>query len=344
MAEAYLALSSEDRMEALRQAAANSGRPAYLLEKDIWVVWTLSALFNSPLGEHISFKGGTSLSKVYGIIDRFSEDIDLTIDVRHFIPDLAGDSDGIPESRAKSRKWTDAVRERLPVWIADTLKPLLQEALVKESIDYIDLRPDQERLFFDYRPLGLENAQYYVKPAVMLEFGARSTGEPTELHRVTCDAASHLEGMDFPIAEARIMKAERTFWEKATAAHVYCLQRNLKKERFARHWHDLSALAKSGFFGSAIRDHVIADMVAQHKSFFFREKAQDGSEISYEDAVRGNLKIVPDGDAYATLDEDYQKMIDAGLFHNSEIESFEVLMRDCKNMQDNVNRAMRRIP
>ena len=82
MAEAFLSLSAKERIEALGVAATASGRPAHILEKDVWVVWTLSTLFESEFGNHLVFKGGTSLSKAYGAIRRFSEDIDVTYDIR----------------------------------------------------------------------------------------------------------------------------------------------------------------------------------------------------------------------------------------------------------------------
>lgn len=85
MPESWFELSSADQSEALEVAAARSGRPAHLLEKDIWVVWALAAIYNSPLGDTLTFKGGTSLSKVYKVIDRFSEDIDLTYDIRELV-------------------------------------------------------------------------------------------------------------------------------------------------------------------------------------------------------------------------------------------------------------------
>lgn len=100
--------------EALEYVRAESGRPVHLLEKDLWVVWALRALFDSPLSTDLTFKGGTSRSKVYKIIDRFSEDIDLTYDIRKLIPDLIGDSGDLPGSRSQAGKWTQAVRNRLP--------------------------------------------------------------------------------------------------------------------------------------------------------------------------------------------------------------------------------------
>jgi Nucleotidyl transferase AbiEii toxin, Type IV TA system len=102
MAEPYLTPSSDERLEALGVAATASGRPVHLLEKDIWVVWALQGLFESELGEHLVFKGGTSLSKGYDIIERLSEDIDITYDVRQIIPELAKGDPPIPASRRQA--------------------------------------------------------------------------------------------------------------------------------------------------------------------------------------------------------------------------------------------------
>jgi len=88
MPESYLDLSVKDKREALEVAASKSGRPAPLLEKDIWVVLALNALFSSEYGTHLVFKGGTALSKVHKVIHRFSEDLDLTYDIRELIPGL----------------------------------------------------------------------------------------------------------------------------------------------------------------------------------------------------------------------------------------------------------------
>nr|WP_231494539.1 nucleotidyl transferase AbiEii/AbiGii toxin family protein [Bordetella petrii] len=102
MDEYFFDLSKTDQRNVLEYGRAEAGRPAHLLEKDIWVVWTLRALFASPLAAHLTFKGGTSLSKVYKVIDRFSEDIDLTYDIRELIPDLTGAAGELPASRSQA--------------------------------------------------------------------------------------------------------------------------------------------------------------------------------------------------------------------------------------------------
>ncbi|WP_026987828.1 nucleotidyl transferase AbiEii/AbiGii toxin family protein [Fodinicurvata fenggangensis] len=334
MGEAFFELSAEDQGEALETAAARSGQPAYLLEKDIWVVWSLSVLFDTSMGRYLSFKGGTSLSKAYGLIDRFSEDIDLTYDIRTMLPELAGDGDGIPASRSQGQKWTEAVRRKLPDWMDSTIKPLLTDAVARQGIPASLQQEGQDRLFIEF-PVHREGYGY-VKPAVMLEFGARSTGEPAEVHTITCDAAPFLPEVTFPIARARVMKVERTFWEKATAAHVFCAQAKLKGERFARHWHDLAALANSDYFDQALSDREIAETVARQKAVFFREKAADGTLIDYKEAVNGALRIVPEGEAQQVLADDYARMIDAGLLH-THAAPFDDLMQACTRIQDQAN-------
>lgn len=104
MAERYLDLDRLDRREVLDVAASASGRPAYLLEKDIWVVWSLETLFGDPLGAPLVFKGGTSLSKAYGAIRRFSEDVDLTYDIRALVPELVRDQpNALPPNRSQDK-------------------------------------------------------------------------------------------------------------------------------------------------------------------------------------------------------------------------------------------------
>ena len=129
MSESWFALSRADQAEALEVAAGRTGRPAHLLEKDIWVVWALSAIYASPLAEKLTFKGGTSLSKVYKIIDRFSEDIDLTYDIRELVPDLLQGGTPIPVSASQEKKITSAVRARLPEWSTGSVKPVLEGSL-----------------------------------------------------------------------------------------------------------------------------------------------------------------------------------------------------------------------
>ena len=334
MAE-FFELSADERLEALVQAADASGRPPHLLEKDVWVVWSLRHLFAAPYAPHLVFKGGTSLSKAYGVIQRFSEDVDLTYDIRAIAADLIGDAGvPLPASKSQEKKWSKEIRARLADWVATDVVPLLQQDLGQHGLP-ATVRAEDDKVFIDYTPLA--SGTGYVASAVMLEFGARSTGEPSELRSVHCDAAAHLQGVKFPEATSRVMRAERTFWEKATAIHVFCTQGAFRGgDRFARHWHDVTRLDAAGFADSAIADAALANAVADHKSIFFAEKNLDGGLIDYHAAVAGGLSLIPDDGALAKLATDYQHMIDDGLFLD-EVEPFEVLMDRCGTIERKAN-------
>jgi hypothetical protein len=336
MADAFLSLPVEDRREALTVAADRSGRPAHLLEKDVWVVWALATLFGSEVGAHLVFKGGTSLSKAYGVIRRFSEDVDLTYDIRAIAPDLVGENgEALPKNRSEEKRWSKAVRHRLPEWIAETVQPLVAGAIAAQSLA-ATLRAEDDRLYIDYEATSVGSG--YVAPSVMLEFGARSTGEPASLRDVICDADGLIEGVDFPSARPRVMHAERTFWEKATAIHVFCLQERLRGERFARHWHDVVRLDEAKIIAAALADRQLGSAVARHKSMFFAEKAADGEVIDYEAAVGGKLQLAPAGEARAALATDYARMVEDGLLLE-DAEPFEALIERCADIAERANRA-----
>ena len=313
----------------LAVAASASGRPVHLLEKDIWVVWCLDTLFGAAIGAPLVFKGGTSLSKAYQVIRRFSEDVDLTYDIRVLAPDLVGDApDALPPSRSQEGKWTKEVRKRLAAWVAETAAPFLAEAL-KAVEPEGDIRVENDEIFVRYA--AQTPTSDYVRPEVKLEFGARATGEPNQLMPVTCDAAPHVEAVTFPTATPRVMTAERTFWEKATAAHVYCKQGRLRGDRFARHWYDLTRLAATGHAEAAMKDHALAEAVAAPKAMFYREKDAGGNPIDYHAAVTDSLKLVPEGEARAALAEDYARMVEDGLLMD-EAEPFDELMAACEEI------------
>lgn len=335
MTERFLDLAVSDRIAALRRAATLLKRSPQHLEKDVWVVWALDTLFQSPIGEHLVFKGGTSLSKAYNAIRRFSEDVDVTYDIRTIAPDLVGDADDpIPPSRSQAKKWTDEVRKRLPAWLEETVAPLVREQLAREDLD-AEVRREGDTVCLDY-PATIAETDY-IRPTILLEFGARSTGEPAEPRTISCDAAPILSEIEFPIATPRVMRAERTFWEKATSIHVYCHRGQFRGgDRYARHWYDLISLDDAGIATAALADRALAEAVASHKSQFFIEKDRNGETVDYQAAVSGKISLVPEGNALSELETDYGRMIEAQmLFH--EPEPFDALMQRCSDLERRAN-------
>ena len=170
-------LSPDDRRDALEVAERSGSHKAHLLEKDVWVVATLGILFEAPFAENLTFKGGTSLSKVWRVSRRFSEDIDITYDIRAFAPDLvsgAGD-EALPSTRSQEKRWTRAIRARLAEWVRDETCPIV-EAGLSDARFVARCRAEAERLYVAYEPLFETSG--FVAPEVIVEFGARSTGEP----------------------------------------------------------------------------------------------------------------------------------------------------------------------
>jgi hypothetical protein len=337
MAEAFLQLSTSDQREALEFASGISGRPVHLLQKDVWVVWALETLYASAVGPHLVFKGGTSLSKAYGVIDRFSEDVDLTYDIRTLAPDLVVDGvDGLPPTRSQEKKWSKEIKIRLARWAEDVALPIIKSALKSANLQ-ANARVEEDRIYIEYAPFA--SGTGYVRPAVMLEFGARSTGEPWETRAVICDAATALPQLVFPTATPRVMRIERTFWEKATAIHVFCLQGRFRgAERFARHWHDIARLGQTNYLQSAISDQVVAQDVARHKAIFFPEKDSNGDVINYDVAISGGLRLVPDGAALDLLAEDYRKMVEDGLLL-TDADPFDMLIEKCWEVEQEARSA-----
>lgn len=337
MAESWFSLSREDQVEALELASARTGRPAHLLEKDIWLVWVLSAIYESDLASKLTFKGGTSLSKVYRIIDRFSEDVDLTYDIRELAADLLKQGNPIPDSSSQQKKISSAVRHRLPDWIEATVKPVIAAALQKAGLDAsltMDGK-DKDRLILAYP--AVKTGTGYSAPTIMLEFGARSTGEPHHVQPVACDIAPEIEGITFPVAQPLVMAAERTFWEKATAVHVYCIQGRLRGKRYSRHWYDLAAIAKTPHLAAACADQALARAVAEHKSVFFIEKDATGAKIDYFAATSGQLQLIPAGESLAALEQDYAEMLEDGLLALNQ-PNFTDIIEQCGIIQVEANR------
>ena len=331
----YQSLTGDERREALQVAAEHTRQRTYLLEKDTWVVATLRVLFEAPFGGHLVFKGGTSLSKVWKAIRRFSEDIDITYDIRGFAPELVagGDDEALPPTRSQERRWTRAIRPRLAEWVREVACPLVAGELERTGFP-ARVRAEAERLYVAYEPLFVPLGP--MRPDVQVDFGARSTGEPHEVRTVVCDAAAHLPGLAFPEARPAVMLPERTFWEKATSMHVYCLQERVRGERWSRHWHDLMRLDEAGIAARALEDRELALSVARHKAMFFRENDSNRQRIDYHSAVSGNLRLVPSGSALDALAEDYASMLSTGMLLDLD-EPFGTVMERCEAIEERAN-------
>ena len=308
-----LELSPRQRAEVFQQATQATGMDAIIIEKDFWVCWTLKELFRLPeIGEHLIFKGGTSLSKVFKIIERFSEDIDVSID-RAFLGFGGTNEPEAGGSNKEKQRRVEALKEACQQKIATGLHPELDAAIKSKitadqpwSLRNDDEDPDQQTLLFEYPSSFAPAATGYIRRMVKIEMGARADHWPCESKTVTPYVAEQFpQGFREGSCAVKVLSAERTFWEKATILHAE-FHRPADKaipERFSRHYCDFYELIRKGVAESAVKKPELLARVAEHKSLFFRS-----ASARYGEAVRGSLRIAPPEHRLKPLRDDYGKM------------------------------------
>lgn len=310
--EHYFGLDVRDQAELLQSLATVMGRRAEILEKDIWLCLVLDALFRLPCCKPMAFKGGTSLSKVYRAIERFSEDIDVTVDYRSLLSDVPA-LETLTSNSQRSRL-SEALKAALTTHLVEELVPALQAQLSSALPDQtvkLEMGADGEQLWV-YYPSAVENADSYLRPSILIEFGGRNSTLPQNTVSVVPDIAEHVPALGLPVAEVNVLSAARTFWEKATLIHVECHRPVLRPsaQRLSRHWYDLAKLADHEVGRIALQDASLFADVLRIKETFYRS-----SFSHYERCLRGGLRLVPDGTLLEALRRDYQAMLSAQMFY-----------------------------
>lgn len=319
--------ADDDRLAFINEAAARRDVTPVIIEKDFWACWTLRRLMETPvLRDHLTFKGGTSLSKAYGIIERFSEDIDLTIRrnallVSETLPPM---EDGITGKERDRR--TKALKAATQSYVQAIALPELAKAIeasLGTTEDWtIRIDPDDrdaQTILFEYPKLlnyggGYGAGRYgtgaygegdygYIKPRIKLEFGARGETEPSEIRTITPYLAAEFPD-EFPDAEVQVstLSVRRTFWEKVTILHALHHGAKLRPE-MSRHYYDTMMLAKKGVDDAAKEQPDLLAKVVLNKNLMFAD-----NKASYGTAVIGSLRLVPNDDLRTRLADDYAAM------------------------------------
>ena len=333
MADAYFSLKPQEQKEILQTAAAQLGRQAAVLEKDIWVCLVLQTLFSIPNAHPMAFKGGTSLSKIYDIIDRFSEDVDITLDYREFDDDFDPFSPGV--SKNKIRQFSNRLKAYVQTYANDVVVPAFETAATGSlPTAQHDIRIDEtgEKIWFGY-PSVVESQDEYLKSEVLIELGGRNIINPNEQHEIRPDVAPLTDGLEFPQATVTVLSPSRTFWEKATLIHVECNRGRLKEspDRLSRHWYDLTRLAQHDTGQSAINDRTLFEDVIRHKEVFYNT-----SYSKYDECLQGRLLLLPDDDSMPSLKADYGKMTAAGMMYRAAPE-FDEILEQIREIEAKVN-------
>ncbi len=307
--EAFHRLDNEEKRQAFAASGNQLGLPAYIIEKDFHVTVVLGCLFG-PVWSQIRkpyihdpfvFKGGTTLSKVYSVIDRMSEDIDLALNMA-FLGHPEPDQES-PNQREKKR--LPHLKAAAENFTHNQLLGMLQTELDKAAEGYyVSIAEDiDDALVIHYPQLCDEyDTDAYIKPRVLVETGGRAAQLPNAWHMIKPMVASVAEEAN---VETNVMtlSINRTFFEKVTAVHAFINQKKIES-RNSRHLYDIVRIAL--FHPDIVTDTAMLASVVEHKKKYFRTSA-----AKYESALQGGLMLVPATDEqYKAFNDDWGKMQD----------------------------------
>ncbi len=324
------AIAASERRAVFHNTAMKLGLSDAIVEKDFWVCWTLDHLFHeSPWKDQMAFKGGTSLSKCYGLIKRFSEDIDLILDWR-----TLGYSLNEPwekRSNTKQDEYCMEMNNRTAVFLAGQFVPRLMESFQRELGEPFSLRIDAydpQTVCFDY-PKCFQTD--YVLNVIRLEIGPLAAWTPAKQHTLApyaADEYGHL--FHKPSTCVLTVAAERTFWEKVTILHKEAFRVNENMPpRYSRHYYDLYCMDQANVKQSAYADLALLERVVAFKKRFYRSNA-----ARYDLACPGSMRLMPPQALMEKLESDYIQM---GSMIFGDKPSFAELMQAMQRMEDEIN-------
>jgi hypothetical protein len=297
-------LPENQRIELFRVTSVSAGIPLAVVEKDFWVCYTLDHLFQrSAFKEHVVLKGGTSLSKAFSLISRFSEDIDLILDWRALGYDL--DEPWENRSNTKQDKFKLEAAERTEKYLNTEFAPALKSSLSNE-LDFdaqIRIASEEETVIFEYPRIYSLNATLDV---IRLEIGSLAAWTPTVTANICSYAAEQNPGaFSAPTTTVVTVTPERSFWEKITILHQEANRPESKKmlRRYSRHYYDVYQMGNSPVRDNALRNTALLQKVVDFKTKFYRSPW-----AHFEDARPGTLKLTLPDYRVPELARDYQAM------------------------------------
>ncbi len=333
----FLSLGEADRKGIYSALGLRLGMTPDILEKDVWVCWTLDALFAIGDGKRMAFKGGTSLSKAYQVISRFSEDVDVTVAHQSLDPSI--DPFDLTLSRKARDRVTSSLNNTLYAYVKNDVEPYFRKLLNSQFPGEnwaLDIAGDGEELRLTYPSVLGDKDELdpdYISAYVKIEFGGRNATDPIEEHIIEPYILGHIGELSVPRATAQVLSGARTFWEKATLAHVECNRPGVKanSDRMSRHWYDLYMLADSAVGISALADRQLLEDVVKYKTLFF-----NSSYAHYEECLSGKMRLLPDAQGLSGLKKDYQVMQNRAMLYDV-IPTFEQIVDRLRVLEVQIN-------
>lgn len=295
----FLELDKKERREVFQQVSFERHLTIAIVEKDFWVTWILHKIFNDPsLSKLFVFKGGTSLSKVFHLIERFSEDIDLILDWRK----LTQEEPAATRSKTKQDKFNKELLVKAEGYIKDVLFNQIQ-SLVQP---YCTCDIDKNSPYAINIKFPGTDEDTYLRSEILLEIGPLASWFPSkkfEINSIVSSQFPHLfSNHTFKVTA---ICAERTFWEKATILHheAYRPAENVMPTRYSRHYYDLSLLAHTNIKDLALESKELLENVVDFKMQFYAR-----GWANYEAARAGDIKLIPPEHRLKALKSDYLAM------------------------------------
>ncbi len=315
------------------QTAAKIKLPVAAVEKDFWVTELLNILFSLPYANKMVFKGGTSLSKVWGLIRRFSEDIDVAIDRSVF--GVEGDV---------TKKQLKKLRKASSVFVRDVLVADISMAVESAGLsDYVEVRadpdgegdatyPEPRQIHIIYKTVLPSAANSYLRDEVLLEVGARSLFEPTaqaEVESFVAGAFPHLTLNSSAKTSVIAAIPEKTFLEKVFLLHeLFTTSGCLNANRKSRHLYDLCKMLEAGIAVKAIADVGLWETIRHHREIFTSVRGVD-----YAADVRGRISLVPPASVMDEWKRDYDTMV-TNMIYDDKVPTFADVLSDVAKIEE----------
>ncbi len=319
-------LANKDRKELFAQTAGRMGVHPAIVEKDFWVVWVLDKIFgDEQLSKILMFKGGTSLSKVFDLIGRFSEDIDLILDWREVTKEDPQVDKG---SKNQQTKFNEKVNKEAFIYIEQELFPAISK--IVSPLCSCDIDMDSPYNIKVIYPAAFEDA--YLRPEILLEIGPLASWLPSDRFEIESYAAKHFPAVfERTRCQVNAITAQRTFWEKATILHQESNRDSVKPlpPRYSRHYYDLAIMAKSPIKADALTDRKLLEQVVT-----FKQKFYPSAWAKFEDAKPGSFKLLPPSNRIDELKKDYKAM-EHMIFDKTL--SFKEIMTILRDLEDEIN-------
>jgi hypothetical protein len=318
-------LPKQQRSELFSETATLMNTTNSIVEKDFWVVWTLDKIFSDDrLNKILMFKGGTSLSKVFNLIGRFSEDIDLILDWR-----LVSNENPLNEQESKNKqvKFNEQINENAKVFIKDQLLPIFTQIL--SPLCTCSIAEDGFSINVKY-PNAFDDS--YLRPEILLEIGPLASWLPSDSFEIFSFAAQKFpQVFEKSNCTVNTIVAKRTFWEKATILH-HEANRPLDSAmptRYSRHYYDLAMMALN-----EVKNEALADLDLLQNVVEFKQKFYPRSWAKYEEAVPETLKLLPPEFRLDSLEKDYKAM--QNMIFDKYI-SFDEIIDILRNLEVDIN-------